>query len=224
MQYILNIDTAIEGSSLCVSLEGKCVGFVQNEDQKDSAAWIQEGIQVLLATSGVTIQQLQAIAVSAGPGSYTGLRVGMASAKGLCYALNIPLITVNTLHMMTVAAADTTGDLYCPMIDARRMEVFTAMYTRELTEIVPVQALVLNENSFEEIIAQNKIVFFGNGSAKFRPLIHHPNALFAQPAINAQHLVPLSTASVARKDFANLAYSEPFYGKQFYAPPPKATA
>ncbi|MEJ7914166.1 MAG: tRNA (adenosine(37)-N6)-threonylcarbamoyltransferase complex dimerization subunit type 1 TsaB [Chitinophagaceae bacterium] len=220
MQYILNIDTAIETSSLCLSLEGKSVGFAQNQD---SAAWIQEGIRALLETAGVSLQQLHAIAVSAGPGSYTGLRVGMASAKGLCYALNIPLITINSLHMMTVAAADTTADLYCPMIDARRMEVFTAMYTRELKEIVPVQALVLNENSFEEIITQHRIVFFGNGSAKFSSLIHHPNALFIEPAINAQHLVALSTACLAKRDFANLAYSEPYYGKQFYAPPQKAT-
>src|ERR1044072_1080141 len=128
---ILSIDTATDQAIVSLSREGSVVGTLENNAQKDHAAWIQMAINTLLQKHGYTMQQLQAIAITAGPGSYTGLRVGMATAKGLCFALQIPLITINTLHAMAYAAIDQLGSevahmapplCYCPMIDARRME------------------------------------------------------------------------------------------------------
>jgi tRNA threonylcarbamoyladenosine biosynthesis protein TsaB len=137
MPLLLHIETAVEGASLCLSDGPEIIGFAENPSQKDSAAWVQPGIQDLLHKSGVRLQQLAAVSVSAGPGSYTGLRVGLSSAKGLCYALGIPLLTISTLKMMAVAAQSQEVDLLCPMIDARRMEVFAAVYNKELAEVVP---------------------------------------------------------------------------------------
>lgn len=218
MSYLLHIDTAIVSASVCLSFKEDVIGFQCNPLQKDSASWIQTGIKQLMEKADVKLQLLNAISVSAGPGSYTGLRVGMATAKGLCYALNIPLITINTLKMMTVAAHDEEADLYCPMIDARRMEVFTAIYDKSLEEILSPQNIILDENSFSEILKDKKILFFGNGSNKFRAFINSQNAFFANIETNAKHLVRLSLAAFNQRLFADLAYSEPFYGKAFYSP------
>lgn len=165
--------------------------------------------------------QLEAVAVSAGPGSYTGLRIGMAAAKGLCYALNCPLITINTLQMMAAAAAAEPTSLLCPMIDARRMEVFTGLYTRELEEVLPAQALVLDQDSFATELETTTITFFGNGSAKFQKLLQHPNAVFKNITADASHLAGFAHRAFLQQAFTDLAYSEPFYGKAFYSPPPK---
>src|SRR4029079_3666588 len=124
------------------------------------------------------MHQVAAVAVSAGPGSYTGLRVGMAAAKGLCYALRIPLLTINTLQMMAAAAVAEPTDLLCPMIDARRMEVFTGLYTKKLDAVMPAQALILQENSFADVLQKHTVTFFGNGSEKCKTVIQHPNAVF----------------------------------------------
>ncbi len=222
MSYILNIDTAIEGASICLSHNNEIIATAENEVQKDSAAWIQPAIQTLLKGASLSIKGLAAVAISNGPGSYTGLRVGMATAKGLCYTLGIPLLTISTLQMMTVAALNLTAGLFCPMIDARRMEVFTAVYTNTLHEMIPPQALILNEESFNTLIEEHTILFFGNGSVKFKNLVQHPNAVFKELKITAKHLVPLAYESLKSGTVADLAYSEPFYGKAFYSPPAKS--
>ncbi len=221
MSYILNIDTAVETASVCLSLNDESIALNENPIQKEAAAWIQQAIKELLNNQGVSLNQLSAIAVSSGPGSYTGLRVGMATAKGLCYALKLPLITISTLQMMAVSALGEKDGLLCPMIDARRMEVFTAMYDYELTEVMAPQALILTENSFEKVLQQKKIFFFGNGSVKFSHIATNSNAEFITISTNAKHLVPLSYKSLKAALFADLAYSEPFYGKAFYSPPAK---
>jgi len=146
------------------------------------------------------------------------LRIGMATAKGLCYALNIPLITINTLHMMASAATAEPTALLCPMIDARRMEVFTGLYTNTLQEVMPAQALILNENSFAEVLAKTTVTFFGNGSAKFQTILQHPNAVFKIINADASHLAALAQHAFAHRNTADLAYSEPFYGKDFFSP------
>ena len=142
---ILNIDTATEEASVCLSQDGNVIHTLLNDSQKDHAAWIQVAINTLLQKEGYTMQQIQAVAVTHGPGSYTGLRVGMASAKGICFALQIPLITINTLQVMAFGAINQWRSLaenmklplcFCPMIDARRMEVFTAVYNEALEEII----------------------------------------------------------------------------------------
>jgi len=194
------------------------IELLSNPLQKDSASWIQTGVRQLMEIANIQLQQLSAVSISAGPGSYTGLRVGMATAKGLCYALNIPLVTINTLKMMAVAAQNEETDLICPMIDARRMEVFTAIYDKSLEEIISPHNIILDENSFGEILKNKKILFFGNGSTKFEALIKSTNAGFKQIEANAKQLVTLSFAAYKQRLFADLAYSEPFYGKAFYSP------
>jgi tRNA threonylcarbamoyladenosine biosynthesis protein TsaB len=141
----------------------------------------------------------------------------MSTAKGLCYALGIPLIAVSTLRMMAAAALDQEAELLCPMIDARRMEVFTALYDKNLKEVVPPHNIILEADSFAAHLQQQTICFFGNGAAKFQPLATSPRARFASITANATHLVPLALQYFENKDFADLAYAEPYYGKEFFS-------
>ncbi|HEY0065793.1 MAG TPA: tRNA (adenosine(37)-N6)-threonylcarbamoyltransferase complex dimerization subunit type 1 TsaB [Flavisolibacter sp.] len=218
MVRILHIDTAIEAASLCLSEDENILAAAVNPSQKDSASWLHVAIGRMLEERGLSPKQLDAVAVSAGPGSYTGLRVGMSAAKGLCFALDRPLIAVSTLKMMAVAAVDEPSALLCPMIDARRMEVFTAVYDHGLSEKLAPANLILTEQSFLPWLEQDTVCFFGNGSAKFRQLVAHPNARFAELEITARQMVPLALDSFQRSDFADLAYSTPFYGKDFHSP------
>lgn len=217
MSIILNIDTAVQSSSICLARNDKPIGVKANLSQKDSAAWLHFAIDELLQEQGLVLQNLDAIAVSEGPGSYTGLRVGMATAKGLCYVAQKPLITINTLQMMAVAAQEESSDLICPMIDARRMEVFTAVFDHQLNYVLPSTNIILDENSFSDLLQQHAITFFGNGSSKFQQLTKHSNAIFKSFEISALLMVSLSNQKFIKQDFANLAYSQPFYGKDFYS-------
>ena len=220
MNFILNIDTAVTSASVCLSAEGKNIALKSNPETKDSAAWIHTAIQQLMQDAGITLQQLSAIALSAGPGSYTGLRVGMATAKGLCFALKKPLITINTLQMMAAAAVEggINTELICPMIDARRMEVFTALYNQQLEEVLPSKAIILEAQTFVELLNEKRITFLGNGSPKFKNSTTHPNADFTSLTVNASHITVLAYMQWVKGNFADLAYAEPFYGKEFYSP------
>ena len=157
MALILHIDTAVQTASVCLAKDEKTVGAVTNPHEKESASWLHTAIQSLLQANSYTLKQLDAIAVSKGPGSYTGLRVGMAAAKGLCYALSKPLITIDTLQMMAAAAHHSSAQLLCPMIDARRMEIFAALYDSSLAEVIPSVNMILEETSF-----------FANGTGSIR--------------------------------------------------------
>lgn len=218
MSLILNIDTAVQTASICISENGENIGLKVNPSQKDHAAWLHVAISELLHQLDLSLNSLDAIAVSAGPGSYTGLRVGMATAKGLCYALKLPFITVSTLQMMATAALDEPTDLLCPMIDARRMEVFTATYNKSLTEVIAPNNTILSEDFLEDLLGKYTITFFGNGSTKLSRLINNKNAIFKELNANAGHLGKLSNTLFIQKNFSDLAYSEPFYGKEFYSP------
>lgn len=217
MSIILNIDTAVQTSSICLAKNDRPPALKINPSQKDSAAWLHVAIQELLYEQNITLQHLDAIAVSEGPGSYTGLRVGMSTAKGLCYVSQKPLITINTLQMMAVAGQNESTDLICPMIDARRMEVFTAIFDQHLNFVLPSANFILTEKSFVDLLQNHSIVFFGNGSAKFQLITKHPNALFAKIEIDATAMAGLSHEKFTRREFADLAYSYPFYGKDFYS-------
>ncbi|MFN2456975.1 MAG: tRNA (adenosine(37)-N6)-threonylcarbamoyltransferase complex dimerization subunit type 1 TsaB [Chitinophagaceae bacterium] len=241
MSLIINIDTAVEKASVCIAHERNIIGIKSNFSQKDHAAWIHVAIQEICKEQNLTLNKVAAIAVSAGPGSYTGLRVGMATAKGLCYALNIPFIAVGTLKMMAFAATQSSeirepqnlntqltyqpislsNLLLCPMIDARRKEVFTAVYNTELTELLPPQNLILGPETFHHFLKDHSLFFFGNGSIKFRNLINHENAHFLVMEADARHLANLSYDYWLQGKFSDTAYSEPFYGKDFYFPPSK---
>ena len=218
MGLLLCLETAVTNASVCLAAEQKIIALKQSADQRDSAAWLHVAIRDLLEENGITLAALSGVAVGEGPGSYTGLRVGMAAAKGLCYAAGLPLIAINTLQMMAAAAIEAPTPVLCPMIDARRMEVFTACYTHELQEILPFQPMVLEASSFSELLDRQQVTFFGNGSTKFQALTRHPNAFFQEITAHAGHLAGLAYQKLKRGDLADLAYTEPFYGKAFFNP------
>lgn len=218
MALILNIDTAIESASVCLARDGKVLSHSRNEKQKDHAAWLHPAIKEIFEKNNVEFATIDAVAVTEGPGSYTGLRIGMATAKGICYAMNKPLITMNTLLVLANAAREEKADLLCPLIDARRMEVFTAIYTKELRVVMEPTALSLTEKSFDQELAKNTICFFGNGHKKFQQLTKSPNAVFAEITIDTAAMIGLAEEKFSRKEFADLAYAEPLYLKEFYTP------
>jgi tRNA threonylcarbamoyladenosine biosynthesis protein TsaB len=220
MSLILNIDTALDSASVCLAKDNELLHMAVNENQKDHAMWLHTAIADILQKTGHTVSELQAVAVSIGPGSYTGLRVGLASAKGFCYALNIPLIAVSTLKMIAVAVKEEAAgvNLICPMIDARRMEVFTNLYDQLLAEKNTARAMIIDENSFSAILESNRILFCGDGSKKLQKIITSPNALFSNTIANASHLAQLSFNCFRNNEFASLAYIEPSYIKEFYSP------
>ncbi|GEP89323.1 tRNA threonylcarbamoyladenosine biosynthesis protein TsaB [Chitinophaga terrae (ex Kim and Jung 2007)] len=219
---ILNIDTATTIGSVSLAIDGKAVQTLTNNKQQDHAASIVGFVQALMKENNITPSQIDAIAVSAGPGSYTGLRVGVATAKGLCYAWNKPLIAVSTLQLMAAglyAGVQDNEAWYCPMIDARRQEVFTAIYDNSLKEVLPPQAMILTPESFISQLDQKKIFFFGDGSPKWELMLSsHKNAIFAKYVISAAHMSALSAKFYTEKQFVDLAYFSPFYLKQFYTP------
>lgn len=218
MSIILNIETAVDTASVCLAKDGEALQLATNENQKDHASWLHVAIAQIIKDAGYVLADVQAVAISIGPGSYTGLRIGLATAKGLCFALKIPLIAVGTLGMMAFAAKNDEGELICPMIDARRMEVFTAVYDKKLQPVIKPQTMLLNENSFAELLSLNKIIFSGNGSNKLQQIISNDNAFFSSVQANASHLAQLSDKSFIKKEFADLAYIQPLYLKEFYSP------
>lgn len=217
MALILNIDTAVQSASVCLADGERVIATLASPSEKDTAAWLHPAIAGVLRENNFEPVQLMAVAVSAGPGSYTGLRVGMAAAKGLCYALSLPLIAVNTLQVMATAVETPSTPLLCPMIDARRMEVFTALYDVDLNEVLPPTNLVLTQESFSEYLVETPISFFGNGSQKASLLIRHPAAVFIDVKTTAENMASLSSKKFESSQFSDLAYSEPFYGKEFYS-------
>jgi tRNA threonylcarbamoyladenosine biosynthesis protein TsaB len=218
MSLILNIDTAIASASVCLSDDGKVIDMLHNDQPKDHAGWLQPAIQNVLEKNNFSAKDLKAIAVTIGPGSYTGLRVGLASAKGLCFALNIPLITVNTLLLLASSIRDRAEEWIIPLIDARRMEVFTAMYDSELREKISPYSTILEPGIFSNWLNSGKIIFCGNAVNKLRSvLLPHDNATFLESSANAIHLARLSGSLFALKNFADLAYVEPLYVKDFYS-------
>lgn len=218
MALILNIDTATQTAGICLADDGKTLAILANDAPKEHAVWLHSAAQRLLTDTGLRMRDLHAVAVTAGPGSYTGLRVGMAAAKGFCYALGIPLITESTLKVMAFAAHEQRGgdDLFCPMIDARRMEVFTAIYRPDMTEMLPASAMIIDEHSFSDWLSGHRISFFGDGSDKCKPLLKSPNASFVEVGYHSGYLGILSFLRYLQKEFTGLAYSEPVYTKEFY--------
>jgi tRNA threonylcarbamoyladenosine biosynthesis protein TsaB len=226
MALILNIDTATEHASVAVCKHGQVLAMLENNNQKEHAAFVHIAIQQLLQKLQLQAKQLDAVAVTSGPGSYTGLRVGMAAAKGLCYALSKPLITVNTLHVMSLAARRyliqhnihfDEGTVLIPMLDARRMEVFTARYGVDLEQISPPQALELTADVISDWKKIPSFYCFGSGAAKVLTLDPDSNALLPV-AFSAADLGEMSLDSFEKKQFANTVYAEPEYFKEFFNP------
>jgi len=226
MSCILHIETATEVCSVAVSLKSEII-FEKEEIKGPSHAvllgqFVDEAIKYLNSKN----IKLDAVAVSCGPGSYTGLRIGVSEAKGLCYGLNIPLIAINTLKIMGYGILQgeniDNNTLLCPMIDARRMEVYDVLYNNKLEEIKSISADIIDENSFSEYLKENKILFFGNGAEKCKSVLKHQNAIFIDNIYpKASNMIKLAEDTYSYKEFADIAYFEPFYLKEFVATIPK---
>jgi len=223
---ILNIDTSTETGSISLARMGNEFAKLFNANQKDHASWLHDAVHKILSEQSLNLGDLQAIAVTSGPGSYTGIRVGMASAKGLAYALQIPLITESILKVMAwslrhalqaePAAPLASGQMYCPMIDARRDEVFTAVYSASLEPVLPPIALKLDETAFASELQDGRIEFFGSGSDKWKSLCKHEHALFPDWDYAYFNLAYLSYQSYLAGSFADLAYAPADYLKEVY--------
>lgn len=223
---ILNIETSTDVCSVAVTYDGMVLCHREDFSGHNHATLLSGFVKDCLDHIAAHEMKLDAVAVSIGPGSYTGLRIGLSEAKGLCYALNIPLIGIDTLKIMAVEVMfthDIQGDeLFVPMIDARRMEVYTAVYNMAFESLVEPTPLILTEEAYDSFLAENKILFFGNGSDKAQQVITSPNATFIQNVHPlASNMLPLAEQAFSRGDFLDLAYSVPLYLKEFQATKPK---
>lgn len=215
MGLILNIETATKVCSVAIGKEGNLVDFIEvNDSDYSHSEKLNVFIIELLERNKLTLSNFDAIAISEGPGSYTGLRIGTSTAKGICYSLDIPLISVNTLSELCELAPIETGTKI-PMIDARRMEVYTAFYSADNTIITPQHNLIVNEDSFKDL---GEVYLFGNGADKFKELFkNNSNINFIDDIIcSAKGMIKLSEEKFQTKSFEDVAYFEPNYGKEFY--------
>jgi tRNA threonylcarbamoyladenosine biosynthesis protein TsaB len=217
MALILNINTAINPASVCLARDSNTLSFAQSTHQKDHASWLHLAVKQIIADAGVNLKDTEAIAVTAGPGSYTGLRIGLAAAKGLSFSLGIPLIAINLLEVMAGAIKTETANFYCPVVDARRMEVFMAVYGRNMETIIAPRAMIVKPDSFNSLQEKGKVIFIGDGCDKIKKVIPPSNAVFSEREVTAMHMVELSDNNFRDKRFADTAYSEPFYLKEFFS-------
>ena len=216
MAYILNIETATTNCSVSVSKDGDCLVLKEDNALSYSHA---ESLHVFIAdvlkSAKIKPSQLDAIAVSKGPGSYTGLRIGVSAAKGLCYALDIPLISVNTLLSLTHQVKVKEGHII-PMLDARRMEVYSAIYDSNFSQKRETKAQILEASSFDFFLEKAKVYFIGNGVEKAKTIVNHENAVFIDGKLpSALQMAELSYHKYKKDDFEDVAYFEPFYLKEF---------
>lgn len=225
MPLILNIETATEVCSVALAHDGKLLSIRESKDGFTHSENITVFISEVISDGNISLNELAAIAVSKGPGSYTGLRIGVSTSKGLCFALDKPLIAVPTLQALTFGAIKKLSIanrqlsiLFSPMIDARRMEVYCAVFDSELNEVEPTSAKIISENSFEKLLASNTVYFFGSGAAKCKSIIKHPNAVFIEDVFaTAASMISLSEKLFGAEKFEDAAYFEPFYLKDFVA-------
>ena len=229
MALILNIETSTRVCSVCISKDGIVQSFRETNDEKTHAKLLTVFIDEIVKEQNLSFNDFDAIAVSKGPGSYTGLRIGVSTAKGLCYAKDLPLIAVNTLEAMAngviskvklneVSIDGFENAILVPMIDARRMEVYSAFFNSRGGSIREVKAEIIDENSYSEILAKQKMIFFGDGSEKITETIKHENAIFIENANpSSRSMVSLSEDAYIKEEFNDIAYFEPFYLKDFVA-------
>jgi len=218
---ILNIETSTNVCSVALSENSACLFSKSNAEGMNHAAllsvFIAEALEVLKSTD----KKLDAVAVSSGPGSYTGLRIGVSTAKGLCYGYGIPLIAISTLEVLTVQALELIEEkenvLFCPMIDARRMEVYAAFYNGKGAIQREIAADIIDSGSYAGILDVQPVYFFGNGADKCKTTLIHPNARFIDNLVPlAENMIPFAERAFAEKHFVDTAYFEPFYLKEFH--------
>ncbi len=222
MANFLLIETATRVCSVALSSDGKLSALRESNDKNSHSATVTLFIEEVMHQAEMPFGQLDAVVVSMGPGSYTGLRIGVSTAKGICYAIDKPLIAISTLQAMASGVEtglETLGfpTLLCPMIDARRMEVYTSLYHPDLSTFREIRAEIIHENSFDEVLAEHQIWFFGDGAEKCKPVLGlHPNARFMddfQPS--ASYMIRLAEDKFRHGDFEDVVYFEPYYLKDF---------
>jgi len=219
MAFILAIETTTKNCSVALFENEKLLALKEHySDDYSHAEQLTLFVEEVIKSANLTLKEIEVIAISKGPGSYTGLRIGTSTAKGLCYALDIPLISISTLKAMAFTMArHQTADIYCPMIDARRMEVFSAVYDAENNETRGVQADIVDEETYAHFL-NNEVLFFGDGALKCKEIISHKNAKFLEGVYpSAKDLGKLAHAKFMNNEFEDVAYFEPFYLKDFIA-------
>ena len=232
MATILNIETSTEVCSVSLAKNGELLFEEESTEGLNHSELLTVFIENIFKENNIDFETLDAVAVSKGPGSYTGLRIGVSVAKGLCYALNKPLIAISTLDAMAGYTVQNLNHFYkssayesvllCPMLDARRMEVYTSVYNASGKQIEPITAKIIEEKSFISFLENNKMLFFGNGSEKCKSKIQHVNAVFQGPLkASARFMILLAEKKYKKKEFEDVAYFEPFYLKDFIATIPK---
>jgi len=232
MAIILSIETSTKGCSTAIYQDAQLLALSELFHEKSSSGMLTTLIQHVVKVSGLDFQNIDAIAIAKGPGSYTGLRIGVSTAKGLCFTLDKPLLGVNTLqalawqvHSIAQSISATEIPLLCPMLDARRMEVYCALYQADtLAQVSPTEAKIIDENSFAEILETQKIIFFGDGAAKCQDTLgKYANAVFLKENIypSAKSIGVLAYEAYQKNQFENVADFEPYYLKEFMATTPK---
>lgn len=232
MAHILNIETSTEVCSVTLASNGQLLYKKESTEGLNHSKVLTVFIDDLFKENNLKTKSIDAVAVSKGPGSYTGLRIGVSVAKGLCYGLSIPLISVNSLEVLGIYAAQNLSEyklpndgipvLFCPLIDARRMEVYTSLYNLQGEELRPVSAEIIDEHFLSDLLENHKILFFGNGAEKCKNIIKHKNAFFEGPMLtSAQFMQSISERKFNNGEFENVAYFEPFYLKNFVATIPR---
>jgi len=225
---ILSLETATNVCSVALSDNGVLLNIKESSIDKSHASLLTVFIDILLKDAGLKVADLDAVAVSKGPGSYTGLRIGVSTAKGLCYAAGVPLIAINTMQSMYYSFIESdekgAGDdiIYCPMIDARRMEVYSSLFDSEGNELSEVKAEIIDTDSYKDMLGDSKIKFFGNGADKLSDTIVHKNALFHKGfELSARGMTVPAEEALKDNNFEDIAYFEPYYLKDFIATIPK---
>ncbi|MGB0896060.1 MAG: tRNA (adenosine(37)-N6)-threonylcarbamoyltransferase complex dimerization subunit type 1 TsaB [Flavobacteriaceae bacterium] len=220
MAYILQIETATTNCSVALSKNGETIAVTEVNNGYSHAENLHVFIKNILEDHNVDFADLNAIAVSKGPGSYTGLRIGVSAAKGLCFALEIPLIAIETLRVLMQQVNIEQGYIV-PMIDARRLEAYTKVYTADRISCRDIQAEILDETSFSEYLEKDTVVFVGNKTEKTQELITHKNAQFVDSLPSASDMSAIAYAKYKKNDIEDVAYFEPYYLKDFLVTPAK---
>ncbi|NJN50131.1 MAG: tRNA (adenosine(37)-N6)-threonylcarbamoyltransferase complex dimerization subunit type 1 TsaB [Polaribacter sp.] len=219
---ILSIETSTKNCSVSLSDSGKLIDVIeQNNDNYSHAELLHVFIDKILEKNNIQKNQLNAVAISKGPGSYTGLRIGVSAAKGLCFALDIPLIAIDTLKILA-SQIQVNNALIVPMIDARRLEVYTCIFDKNLKLIEGVDAKIINQDSFKNYLENYQLYFLGDGAAKCKPILQHSNANFIEDEYpSAKNMGMFAFEKYKKYEFEDVAYFEPYYLKDFIAIPEK---
>ncbi len=216
---IINIETSTSVCSASLTIDAEPIVSLVDTDTHNHAKQLPLFIDTILKELRNRHLSPDAVALSKGPGSYTGLRIGTAFAKGLCYGLNVPLLAIDTLQLMaTQALVATHADILCPMIDARRMEVYCCLFSRDLNPIAPIEAKIINTSTFNNLLQKHTVCFFGDGADKCKTLLQHPNASFVENIFpNAANMGRWAEKAYQKGQKENIAYFNPLYLKEYHA-------